>query len=187
MKATPLAIPDVILLEPKVFGDDRGCFFESFNQAEFEAAIGRQVTFVQDNHSRSFKNVLRGLHYQIQQPQGKLVRVVQGEVFDVAVDIRIGSPTFGQHVSATLSAANWAQLWVPVGFAHAFCTLEPDTEVIYKVSDVYAPECDRGLAFDDPDLGIAWPVAAAEAILSDKDRRHPRLRDLPAYFTYTPS
>src|SRR5436190_10251760 len=184
----PLVIPEVKLITPMIFRDARGFFSETYNRSALSAAgIGQE--FVQDNHSLSRTGgVIPGLHFQIDpHPQGKLVRVARGAVLDVAVDIRRGSPTFGQHVSATLSAANWAQLWVPVGFAHAFCTLEPDTEVIYKVSDVYAPECDRGLAFDDPDLGIAWPVAAAEAILSDKDRRHPRLRDLPAYFTYTPS
>jgi len=143
MKATPLAIFDVILLEPKVFGDDRGFFFESFNQAKFEAAIGRHVTFLQDNHSRSVKNVLRGLHYQIQQPQGKLVRVVQGEVFDVAVDIRKSSPTFGQWVGEILSAENKRQMWVPEGFAHGFVVLSDTAECLYKATDYYAPEHER--------------------------------------------
>jgi dTDP-4-dehydrorhamnose 3,5-epimerase len=182
----PLAIPEVKLITPPIFRDDRGFFSETYNSAAL-AAAGMAETFVQDNHALSrTRGVLRGLHFQIDpHAQGKLVRVARGAVFDVAVDIRRGSPTFGRHVFATLSAANWAQLWVPRGFAHAYCTLEPDTEVIYKVTDFYAPECDRGLAFDDPDLGIAWPVPASAAILSDKDRRHPRLRDLPAYFTYT--
>ena len=184
----PLAIPEVVLITPPIFRDPRGFFSETYNSTML-AAAGIGQAFVQDNHALSrSKGVLRGLHFQIDpHAQGKLVRVVRGAILDVAVDIRRGSPTYGRHVSATLSAENWAQLWVPAGFAHAYCTLEPDTEVIYKVTDFYAPECDRGLAFDDPDLGIAWPIAAAEAILSDKDRRHPRLRDLPAYFTYPAS
>ena len=170
MKATPLAIPDVILFEPKVFGDDRGCFFESFNQAKFEAAIGRQVTFVQDNHSRSFKNVLRGLHYQIQQPQGKLVRVVQGEVFDVAVDIRKSSPTFGQWVGEILSAANKRQMWVPEGFAHGFVVLSDTADCLYKTTGYYAPEHECSIAWNDPTIGIQWPLDG-EPVLSVKDQR----------------
>ena len=168
MKATPLAIPDVILLEPKVFGDDRGFFFESFNQTKFEAAIGRQVTFVQDNHSHSFKNVLRGLHYQIQQPQGKLVRVVQGEVFDVAVDIRKSSPTFGQWVGEILSAENKRQMWVPEGFAHGFVALSDTADCLYKTTDYYAPEHECSIAWNDPTIGIQWPLDG-EPILSVKD------------------
>ena len=184
----PLAIPEVKLITPPIFRDPRGFFSETYNGAAL-AAAGIGQAFVQDNHAGSrTKGALRGLHFQIDpRAQGKLVRVVRGAILDVAVDIRRGSPTFGRHVAATLSAENWAQLWVPVGFAHAYCTLEPDTEVIYKVTDFYAPECDRGLAFDDPDLGIAWPISTSEVILSDKDRRHPRLRDLPAYFTYPAS
>ena len=170
MKATPLAIPDVILFEPKVFGDDRGCFFESFNQAKFEAAIGRQVTFVQDNHSRSLKNVLRGLHYQIQQPQGKLVRVVQGEVFDVAVDIRKSSPTFGQWVGEILSAANKRQMWVPEGFAHGFVVLSDTADCLYKTTGYYAPEHECSIAWNDPTIGIQWPLDG-EPVLSVKDQR----------------
>jgi dTDP-4-dehydrorhamnose 3,5-epimerase len=158
MKATPLAIPDVILLEPKVFGDERGFFFESFNHAQFEAAIGRPVTFVQDNHSRSVRNVLRGLHYQIQQPQGKLVRVVQGEVFDVAVDLRKSSKTFGQWVSANLNADNKRQLWVPEGFAHGFVVLSETAEFLYKTTDYYAPVFECSLLWNDPVLGIDWPI-----------------------------
>jgi dTDP-4-dehydrorhamnose 3,5-epimerase len=168
MKATSLAIPDLFLLEPKVFGDDRGFFFESFNQAKFEAAIGRKVNFVQDNHSRSVKNVLRGLHYQIQQPQGKLVRVVQGEVFDVAVDIRKSSPTFGQWVGEILSAENKRQLWVPEGFAHGFVVLSDTAEFLYKTTNYYAPEHERCIAWNDPTLAIAWPIAG-EPVLSAKD------------------
>jgi len=168
MKATSLAIPDLFLLEPKVFGDDCGFFFESFNQAKFEAAIGRKVNFVQDNHSRSVKNVLRGLHYQIQQPQGKLVRVVQGEVFDVAVDIRKSSPTFGQWVGEILSAENKRQLWVPEGFAHGFVVLSDTAEFLYKTTNYYAPEHERCIAWNDPTLAIAWPIAG-EPALSAKD------------------
>ena len=170
MKATPLAIPEVILLEPKVFGDDRGFFFESFNQAKFEAAIGRHVTFVQDNHSRSVKNVLRGLHYQIQQPQGKLVRVVQGEVFDVAVDIRQSSPTFGQWVGEMLSAENKRQMWVPEGFAHGFVVLSDTAECLYKTTDIYAPEHERCIAWNDPTIVIQWPIDG-EPVLSIKDQQ----------------
>ena len=168
MKATPLAIPDVILLEPKVFGDDRGFFFESFNHRRFEEAVGKPVTFVQDNHSRSMKNVLRGLHYQIQQPQGKLVRVVQGEVFDVAVDLRKSSATFGQWVGAHLSAENKHQLWVPEGFAHGFVVLSETAEFLYKTTDYYAPEHERCICWDDPDLDISWP-SSSKLIVSTKD------------------
>lgn len=168
MKATPLAIPDVILLEPKVFGDDRGFFFESFNHRRFEEAVGKPVTFVQDNHSRSLKNVLRGLHYQIQQPQGKLVRVVQGEVFDVAVDLRRSSATFGQWVGAHLSAENKHQLWVSEGFAHGFVVLSETAEVLYKTTDYYAPEHERCIAWNDPAIAIDWPISAPPS-LSSKD------------------
>ena len=170
MKATPLAIPEVILIEPNVFGDDRGFFFESFNQAKFEAAIGRPVSFVQDNHSRSAKNVLRGLHYQIRQPQGKLVRVVQGEVFDVAVDIRKSSPTFGQWVGEILSADNKRQMWVPEGFAHGFVVLSETAEFLYKTTDYYAPEHERCIAWNDPAIGIQWPLGGVPA-LSAKDQQ----------------
>jgi dTDP-4-dehydrorhamnose 3,5-epimerase len=185
MQVEALAIQDVKLLTPKIFRDERGYFSETYNR-QVLAAAGIDRTFVQDNQSLSrSKGVLRGLHFQIApHPQGKLVRVTRGAIFDVAVDIRRGSPSFGQHVSTTLSAENWSQLWIPEGFAHGFCTLEPDTEVIYKVTDFYAPECDMGLAWDDPDLGIAWPLSGTQAILSDKDRSHPRLRDLPAHFVY---
>jgi dTDP-4-dehydrorhamnose 3,5-epimerase len=170
MKATPLTIPDVILIEPKVFGDDRGFFFESFNQSKFEAAIGRQVAFMQDNHSRSVKNVLRGLHYQIQQPQGKLVRVVQGEVFDVAVDIRKSTPTFGEWVGEILSAENKRQMWVPEGFAHGFVVLSDTAEFLYKTTDYYAPEHERCIAWNDPAIAIKWPLDGAPA-LSAKDQQ----------------
>ena len=170
MNATPLSIPEVVLFEPKVFGDERGFFFESFNQAKFEAAIGRQVSFVQDNHSRSVKNVLRGLHYQIQQPQGKLVRVVHGEVFDVAVDIRKSSPTFGKWVGAVLSADNKRQLWVPEGFAHGFVVTSDSAEFLYKTTDYWAPAFERSIAWNDAAIGIEWPLRG-EPALSAKDQR----------------
>ncbi len=170
MKATPLAIPEVILFEPKVFGDDRGFFFESFNQARFEEAVGRPVPFVQDNHSRSARNVLRGLHYQIQQPQGKLVRVVSGEVFDVAVDMRRSSPTFGKWVGAVLSAENKKQLWVPEGFAHGFVVLSDSADFLYKTTDYYAPRHERCVIWNDADLGIEWPMEG-EPVLSAKDQQ----------------
>jgi dTDP-4-dehydrorhamnose 3,5-epimerase len=159
-----------------VFGDDRGFFFESFNQAKFEAAIGRQVSFVQDNHSRSVKNVLRGLHYQIQQPQGKFVRVVQGEVFDVAVDLRKSSPTFGQWVGEMLSAENKRQLWVPEGFAHGFVVLTETAEFLYKTTDYYAPEHERSIAWNDPAIAIQWPTDG-EPVLSAKDHQGKSLAD----------
>jgi dTDP-4-dehydrorhamnose 3,5-epimerase len=170
MRATPLAIPDVVLLEPQVFGDDRGFFFESFNQARFEAAIGRSLTFVQDNHSRSVKGVLRGLHYQIRQPQGKLVRIVVGAVFDVAVDLRPSSPTFGQWVGEILSAENKRQLWIPEGFAHGFVVLSEVAECLYKTTDYYAPQHERCLIWNDPTVGITWPLEG-EPMLSSKDRQ----------------
>lgn len=170
MKATPLTIPEVILFEPKMFGDERGFFYESFNQRQFEEAIGRSVQFVQDNHSRSVKGVLRGLHYQIQQPQGKLVRIVQGEVFDVAVDLRRSSATFGQWVGTHLSAENKHQLWVPEGFAHGFVVLSETAEFLYKTTDYYAPAHERCIAWNDPALGIKWPLAGGPS-LSGKDQQ----------------
>lgn len=170
MIATRLAIPDVVLLEPKVFGDERGFFFESFNEAQFEEAIGKQVKFVQDNHSRSVKGVLRGLHYQIQRPQGKLVRVVAGEVFDVAVDIRKSSPTFGQWVGEILSAENKRQLWVPEGFAHGFVVLSDAAEFLYKTTDYYSPEHERCIVWNDPALSIDWHCITAP-LLSGKDQQ----------------
>lgn len=169
MKATPLAIPDVVLIEPKVFGDERGFFFESFNQARFEEAIGKPVQFVQDNHSRSVKNVLRGLHYQIQQPQGKLVRVVQGTVLDVAVDLRKSSNTFGQWVGEILSAENKRQLWIPEGFAHGFMVLSETAEFLYKTTDYYAPAYERCIVWNDPAIGISWPNGL-QPQLSAKDQ-----------------
>lgn len=168
MKVTRLDIPDVVLLEPKVFGDDRGFFFESFNQQRFEESIGRKVDFVQDNHSRSAKGVLRGLHYQIQQPQGKLVRVTQGEVFDVAVDLRKSSATYGKWVGAMLSAENKHQLWIPEGFAHGFVVLSHTADFLYKTSNYYAPEHERCIIWNDAKLNIIWPTAI-QPILSTKD------------------
>jgi dTDP-4-dehydrorhamnose 3,5-epimerase len=166
---TPLSIPEVIVIEPRVFGDDRGFFFESFNQAEFAKETGVTAVFVQDNHSRSARNVLRGLHYQTHRPQGKLVRAVHGEVFDVAVDIRTKSPTFGKWVAEVLSAENKKQLWVPEGFAHGFLVLSDVAEVIYKTTDYYEPASERCIAWNDPALAIDWPATCAPA-LSAKDR-----------------
>jgi dTDP-4-dehydrorhamnose 3,5-epimerase len=170
------------IMMPARFGDERGFFSEVFNARAF-AQIS-DLSFVQDNHSWSAKRgTIRGLHYQIPpHAQGKLIRVTRGRVFDVAVDLRRSSTTFGRHVAVELSAENWRQLWVPPGFAHGFCTLEPNCEVLYKVTDYYAPACELGLAFDDPALAIAWPVEAGEAILSAKDRRQPFLADLPFVF-----
>lgn len=170
MKATPLAIPDVVLIEPKVFGDERGFFFESFNQAQFEQAIGKSVQFVQDNHSRSARGVLRGLHYQLQQPQGKLVRVVRGAVFDVAVDVRKSSPTFGQWVGTELSEDNHRQFWVPPGFAHGFVVLSETADFLYKTTDYYAPAHERCIAWNDPAIGIQWPDIGMAPLLSAKDQ-----------------
>jgi dTDP-4-dehydrorhamnose 3,5-epimerase len=183
LNVEPTGIPDVKIVTTQRFGDDRGFFSDVYNRKRF-VENGLATDFVQDNHSRSAKpGTIRGLHFQSRPfAQAKLVRVVRGRVLDVAVDIRRSSPSFGRHVAVELSAENWRQLFVPIGFAHGFCTLEPDTEVLYKVSGYYSPEHDHGLAWDDPDLGIPWPVAPGEAILSDKDRRHPTLAGLPAYF-----
>lgn len=158
MKVTPLAIPEVLLIEPKVFGDERGVFFESFNQRAFEEAVGRPITFTQDNHSKSARNVLRGLHYQVQHPQGKLVRAIAGMVFDVAVDIRKSSPTFGKWVGEVLSADNKRQLWVPEGFAHGFVVLSESAEFLYKTTDYWYPEFERCILWNDESLAISWPI-----------------------------
>lgn len=179
MTITPLRIADVVLIEPKVFGDERGFFFESFNQRQFEEAIGRSVDFVQDNHSKSVKHVLRGLHFQTEQAQGKLVRVVQGEVFDVAVDVRRDSPTFGQWVGAHLSAENKHQLWVPEGFAHGFVVLSDTAEFLYKTTDYYAPQFEAAIRWDDPDIGIEWPFEG-EPTLSAKDAAAMSFKDYVA-------
>lgn len=170
MNVVPTEIPDVLLIEPRIFRDDRGFFFESFNHKAFSEKTETTVSFVQDNHSRSQKNVLRGLHYQIQQPQGKLVRVVVGAVFDVAVDIRRSSPTFGQWVGRLLSAENQHQLWIPAGFAHGFFVISDVAEVLYKTTDYYAPGGERCILWNDPDLAIAWPLAGETPILSAKDQ-----------------
>ena len=170
MKIMTTSIPEVLIFEPKVFGDERGFFFESYNQQAFEAATGLSAKFVQDNHSRSAKSVLRGLHYQIEQPQGKLVRVTQGEVFDVVVDIRQSSPTFGQWVGARLSAENKHQMWVPAGFAHGFLVLSDFAEFLYKTTDFYAPQHECCILWDDPAIGIAWPLDG-EPLLSNKDKQ----------------
>lgn len=168
MNVVPTEIADVLILEPKVYADDRGFFFESFNQRVFEAAVGGPVTFVQDNHSRSKKNVLRGLHYQVEQPQGKLVRAVSGAIYDVAVDIREKSPTCGRWVGVELSADNKRQLWVPPGLAHGFLVLTETAEVLYKTTDYYAPAHERTIRWDDPTLAIAWPLAGQPQV-SGKD------------------
>jgi dTDP-4-dehydrorhamnose 3,5-epimerase len=171
MKVTPLAIPEVVLLEPDVFGDERGFFYESFNQRKFEQATGIDACFVQDNHSRSAKNVLRGLHYQLPpQAQGKLVRVIAGEVFDVAVDIREASPTFGRWVGEILSADNKRQLWIPPGFAHGFLVLSEFAEFLYKTTDYYAPALERCILWNDATLAIEWPLRGEAPVLSAKDR-----------------
>ena len=170
MKATPTQIPDVLVIEPRVFGDERGFFFESFNENAFRMATGTNVTFVQDNHSKSTQGVLRGLHYQLPpKAQGKLVRVVQGEVFDVAVDIRKDSPTYGQWITEILSAENKKQLWIPPGFAHGFLTLSEMAEFLYKTTDYWSPEHERAIKWDDETLKIKWPLSGAQPILAAKD------------------
>ena len=173
MKVISTALPGVLILEPQVFGDARGFFTESYNRRRFAAATGLDIDFVQDNHSRSARGVLRGLHYQLRQPQGKLVRVVQGAVFDVALDIRRDSPTFGRWVGVELTADNRRQLWVPAGLAHGFVVLSDSADFLYKTSDYYAPEHERSIRWDDPAIGIQWPLAAHgidTPILSAKDR-----------------
>ncbi|AVF42000.1 dTDP-4-dehydrorhamnose 3,5-epimerase [Pandoraea apista] len=171
MQVIPTAVPAVRVIEPKVFGDSRGYFFESFNQRNFDDALGETLTFVQDNQSRSGRGVLRGLHYQIRQPQGKLVRVLHGEIFDVAVDIREGSPTFGQWVAEVLSAENKKQLWIPAGFAHGFVVKSETAEVLYKTTDYWAPQFERCIRWDDPTLAIPWPLDGITPVVSDKDRQ----------------
>ncbi len=180
MQVIKTEIPDVLIVEPKVFGDDRGFFFESYNERAWQQATGLQRHFVQDNHSRSQKGVLRGLHYQLQQPQGKLVRAVQGEVFDVAVDLRQGSETFGRWVGVRLSAENKRQLWIPEGFAHGFLVLSDVAEFLYKATDYYAPEHERTLAWDDESVGIEWPLDG-EPLLSQKDQQGLSLQQAPVY------
>lgn len=172
MKVTPTSIPDVLVIEPRVFRDGRGHFFESFNQRDFDAATGTRVTFVQDNESRSGRNVLRGLHYQIRAPQGKLVRVLHGAVFDVAVDLRRSSATFGRWIGMELSAENRKQLWIPPGFAHGFLVLSASADSLYKVTGYHAPQHERCIRWDDSTLAIAWPLQGAP-VLSERDARAP--------------
>jgi dTDP-4-dehydrorhamnose 3,5-epimerase len=181
MKVQPTALSDVYLLEPQVFQDERGFFLESFNQANFCSALNLDVAFVQDNHSRSSGAVLRGLHYQIQHPQGKLLRVVSGAIFDVAVDIRRHSPTFGHWVGYTLSADNFHQLWIPSGCAHGFLVLSEVAEVLYKTTDYYAPEYERCILWDDPDLAINWPLGGKTPIISAKDQAGSRFKVAEVY------
>ena len=176
MKVTRTEIPDVLMIEPKVFGDERGFFFESYNERQWREATGLEVNFIQDNHSRSLGGVLRGLHYQISQPQGKLVRVVSGEVFDVAVDLRKSSPSFGRWVGMHLSADNKRQLWIPGGFAHGFLVVSEAAEFLYKTTEYYAPEHERCIIWNDPDLRIQWPLEK-EPVLSVKDGRGVSFRD----------
>jgi dTDP-4-dehydrorhamnose 3,5-epimerase len=185
MQIERLEIPDLLLVTPRKHSDQRGFFSETF-RADVFAGSGAEASFVQDNHVLSMqKGVLRGLHFQTPpHAQGKLIRCTRGAILDVAVDIRAGSPTYGRHVALELSSGNWRQLWIPCGFAHGYLTLEDDCEVIYKVTDYYAPECDRGIAWDDPALAIAWRLPASEIILSDKDRKQPRLSDVETTFKF---
>ena len=184
MEVTCLEIPEVKILKPKKFEDHRGFFSETYNKQTL-ANVEIYLEFVQDNHSLSVESgMIRGLHFQIPTfAQDKLIRVVKGAIFDVAVDLRQNSPTFGKHVSAIISAAEWNQILVPMGFAHGFCTLEPNTEVIYKVTDYYSSEHDKGLLWNDPELGIPWPISESEALLSDKDRHQPRFSELDRFFS----
>jgi len=176
MKVTPTALEGVLILEPKVFGDERGFFMESFNQRAFDEAVGRHVEFVQDNHSRSQRGVLRGLHYQLPpHEQGKLVRVVRGRAFDVAVDIRKGSSTFGRWIGVTLDAVDHRQLWIPPGFAHGFLALEDDTHFLYKTTSFYARDCERAIAWNEPAIAIDWPLGVAAPVLAAKDAEAPPL------------
>jgi dTDP-4-dehydrorhamnose 3,5-epimerase len=180
MKIIPTAIPDCLIIEPKVFGDERGFFYESFNRKTFAALTGLDLDFVQDNHSKSAKGVLRGLHYQIQQPQGKLVRAVQGAVLDVVVDIRKSSPTFGQHVTVELSAENKRMFWVPAGFAHGFVVLSDTAEFLYKTTDYYAPEFERCIAWNDPELAIDWQLLDVP-LVSTKDAQGKMFKDADVF------
>jgi len=181
MKVTATALAGVLIIEPRIFGDERGFFFESFNQKAFRQATGVDVNFVQDNHSRSANGVLRGLHYQIEQPQGKLVRVVRGAVFDVAVDLRKSSPTFGQWLGLELTEENKRQLWIPAGFAHGFMTLSESADFLYKTSDYYAPQFERCIAWDDPELAIDWPLNDSQPLISVKDQAGLPLAGAPVF------
>jgi dTDP-4-dehydrorhamnose 3,5-epimerase len=184
MKVIKTNIPDVLILEPRVFGDSRGFFLESYQERSFNECVGQDVRFVQDNHSGSVKNVLRGLHYQIQKAQGKLVRVISGGIYDVAVDIRPGSVTFGQFVSVELTAENRRLLWVPPGFAHGFLTLSDWNEVLYKATDFYAPEFERSIRWDDPEIAIPWPLHGETPTLSGKDLTAVSLQDAEIAWSY---
>jgi dTDP-4-dehydrorhamnose 3,5-epimerase len=179
--ATRTRIPDVLIIEPKVFGDDRGWFFESFNEKDFSAAVGRDISFVQDNHSSSKQGVLRGLHYQMEQTQGKLVRVCRGSVFDVAVDLRQSSETYGQWVGLELSAENKKQLWVPEGFAHGFLVLSEEAEFLYKTTDYWHAASEQCIVWNDPDLGIEWPKVGSVPILNPKDAQGLTWKDAPKF------
>ena len=181
MNVRQTALPGLLVIEPIVHRDARGFFLETFHAQRY-ADAGVSAPFVQDNHSCSSRDTLRGLHLQVRRPQGKLIRVVQGEIWDVAVDVREGSPTFGRWVGETLSGDNFHQLWIPPGFAHGFCTLEPDTVVAYKVTNYYSPPHDLGIAWNDPDLAVSWPISADQAVLSDKDLKLPPFASLPNYF-----
>jgi dTDP-4-dehydrorhamnose 3,5-epimerase len=181
MEVRRTRIPEVVVIEPRVFGDSRGFFFESFNRRQLEAALGRTLDFVQDNHSLSARGVLRGLHYQLPKPQGKLVRVVRGEVFDVAVDLRRGSPTLGRWTAELLSAANKRQVWIPEGFAHGFLVVSDEAELLYKTTEYWHPEHERGVRWDDPDLGIAWPALGVAPAVSPKDAAGTAFRDAPLF------
>lgn len=189
MQVIDTEIPAIKLLEPKRFGDDRGFFSETFNRKCFAALLGAEVDFVQDNHALSaHAGVVRGLHYQIPpMAQSKLLRVTRGAILDIAVDIRRASPTFGKHVRAVLSAQNWRQIWVPEGFAHGYVTLEPNTEVIYKVTNYYSPEHERGIRWDDPALGIEWGIESERAVLSHRDTTHPTIQDAADLFQFVPA
>lgn len=180
MKVTPTSLPDVLLIEPQVFGDERGFFFESFNERAFTEKTGIQARFVQDNHSRSARNVLRGLHYQIKQPQGKLVHVAVGEVFDVAVDLRRTSPTFGKWTGTILSAENKHLLWIPQGFAHGFLVLSESADFLYKTTDYYAPEHERCIAWNNPDIAIKWPLQG-QPIVSARDQKGTAFRNAEVF------
>jgi dTDP-4-dehydrorhamnose 3,5-epimerase len=181
LKVTSTDLPGVLAIEPRVFGDERGFFFESWNSAAFRESTGVDAAFVQDNHSRSARGVLRGIHYQLVRPQGKLVRVVQGAVFDVAVDLRRSSPHFGRWAGIELSAANRRQLWIPPGFGHAFLVLSEQADFLYKTTEYWISDYDRSLRWDDPTVGIAWPLGGARPVLSDKDARAPFLPDADVY------
>ena len=181
MKVVPTSLPEVLLIEPKVFGDDRGFFFESFNERAFTETVGRPVTFVQDNHSRSAKHVLRGLHYQVEQTQGKLVRVARGSVYDIAVDLRRSSPRFGQWVAVELSEENHRQLWIPEGFGHGFMVTSDSADFLYKTTDYWAPQHERCIAWNEPTLSIDWPLDGATPIVSGKDQAGARLADAEVF------